>query len=476
LRSARVIRVLIQLRRDRHGNLVERRAQLGKLPSQTIEHRLSGGHGLRQRGPLAGLRAPPVAADAHGEPRALGELLLRARRLVRNGRRVGAARQALIEHNRARAITHGLLARFEEDKPSASIHDAREAKDRMVPALDATFSIAFDFRKELQVLEVEFNEIAPIVLGLGLRQMGLLALRNENDLLRSVFCRRGFTWRDLRKVFEDWRASEASSGGSDPLSEHNQTQFPEATARVRSWWEVVLREEYGEPGMPASRSDQADARSTDPGKRLETLPYPARRAPRLMPQDPVNLLLDLRNYGRRLENAQAFIEFWGRLSPALRGKRLELARTYSLADASGEVAFTVMAPGEGATEVTDSTDFAIHSVLEPAALRSIQRTEMPEVADQRPVPARLTCGNVDAFRRYSVRPLFLLCRDCRAGGSGRTAHRLLAPLAFLSPRIIAAIVDGTAPADLTVTGLAKASPHSWAEQERRFGDDSTEEA
>jgi site-specific DNA recombinase len=47
--------------------------------------------------------------------------------------------------------------------------------------------------------------------------------------------------------------------------------------------------------------------------------------------------------------------------------------------------------------------------------------------------------------------------------------RLLAPLAFLSPRIIAVIAEGTAPADLTVTGLAKALPYSWAEQERRFG-------
>jgi hypothetical protein len=47
--------------------------------------------------------------------------------------------------------------------------------------------------------------------------------------------------------------------------------------------------------------------------------------------------------------------------------------------------------------------------------------------------------------------------------------RLLAPLAFLSPRILAAIVDGTAPADLTVTGLAKALPYSWAERERRIG-------
>jgi site-specific DNA recombinase len=47
--------------------------------------------------------------------------------------------------------------------------------------------------------------------------------------------------------------------------------------------------------------------------------------------------------------------------------------------------------------------------------------------------------------------------------------RLLAPLAFLSPRIITAIVDGTALADLTVTGLANVLPYSWIEQEQRVG-------
>jgi site-specific DNA recombinase len=52
---------------------------------------------------------------------------------------------------------------------------------------------------------------------------------------------------------------------------------------------------------------------------------------------------------------------------------------------------------------------------------------------------------------------------------GERHIRLLAPLAFLSPRIIAAIADGTAPADLTVTGLAKALPNSWAEQEQKLG-------
>jgi site-specific DNA recombinase len=42
----------------------------------------------------------------------------------------------------------------------------------------------------------------------------------------------------------------------------------------------------------------------------------------------------------------------------------------------------------------------------------------------------------------------------------------IAPPRSTTPRIIAAIADGTAPADLTVTGLAKALPYSWAEQER----------
>jgi site-specific DNA recombinase len=44
--------------------------------------------------------------------------------------------------------------------------------------------------------------------------------------------------------------------------------------------------------------------------------------------------------------------------------------------------------------------------------------------------------------------------------------RFLAPLAFVSPRIISDIVDGVAPADLTVTDLAKHSAYFWAEQQR----------
>ena len=47
--------------------------------------------------------------------------------------------------------------------------------------------------------------------------------------------------------------------------------------------------------------------------------------------------------------------------------------------------------------------------------------------------------------------------------------RFLAPLAYLSPRIIEAIAEGRAPADLTVTRLVRNLPTIWAEQEKQLG-------
>jgi len=70
----------------------------------------------------------------------------------------------------------------------------------------------------------------------------------------------------------------------------------------------------------------------------------------------------------------------------------------------------------------------------------------------------LRLGRLASFREIAERE-----------GQGERHIRLLAPLAFVSPRIIAAIAEGTAPAPLPVTGLAKALPFSWAEQERNIG-------
>lgn len=57
----------------------------------------------------------------------------------------------------------------------------------------------------------------------------------------------------------------------------------------------------------------------------------------------------------------------------------------------------------------------------------------------------------------------------RQEGQGERHIRLLAPLAFVSPRILTAIIEGTAPAGLTVTGFARSLSHSWADQDRTIG-------
>jgi site-specific DNA recombinase len=75
---------------------------------------------------------------------------------------------------------------------------------------------------------------------------------------------------------------------------------------------------------------------------------------------------------------------------------------------------------------------------------------------------------MDELANGRVGSLGMLAR--REGKLERHIRRLL-PLAFLSPRIVSGLLDGTAPAGLTVTALPRALPWSWAEQERCLGCD-----
>jgi hypothetical protein len=47
--------------------------------------------------------------------------------------------------------------------------------------------------------------------------------------------------------------------------------------------------------------------------------------------------------------------------------------------------------------------------------------------------------------------------------------RLLAPLAYLSPRIVESIANGEISVDLTASSLARNLPLAWSEQERAVG-------
>ena len=105
---------------------------------------------------------------------------------------------------------------------------------------------------------------------------------------------------------------------------------------------------------------------------------------------------------------------------------------------------------------------AVKGIVREPAANPIMRPENRKALLGAIAKAR---GWVDDLRSgRAADPAEIAVREHR----GERHVRLLAALAFVSPRIVAEIANGTASPDLTVTRLAQGLPHSWAEQEERM--------
>jgi len=109
------------------------------------------------------------------------------------------------------------------------------------------------------------------------------------------------------------------------------------------------------------------------------------------------------------------------------------------------------------TPVPDSVKGIIHVPAHNTPIKPDRREALLiAIAKARSWIDDLTHGRVASFAAIA-----------RREGKVERHIRLLAPLAFLSPRIVSALLNGTAPADLTLARLSRALPYSWAEQEQR---------
>jgi hypothetical protein len=80
--------------------------------------------------------------------------------------------------------------------------------------------------------------------------------------------------------------------------------------------------------------------------------------------------------------------------------------------------------------------------------------------------SRRSCGVANVQLRQGFRLALSVRKGEQHGGAVYIRH--LARLAFVSPRIITAIIDGTAAAGITATTLITGLSYSWAEQEQRI--------
>ena len=90
---------------------------------------------------------------------------------------------------------------------------------------------------------------------------------------------------------------------------------------------------------------------------------------------------------------------------------------------------------------------------QPAMLTETRETLLKAIGRARGWLDELLNGDATSFDEIALRE-----------GLVERHVRFLMPLAFVAPRIIEVIADGAAPADLTVTRLAKALPTKWADQ------------
>ena len=141
--------------------------------------------------------AAPNLAAARAHALVLAALALRARRLVRDGKRVGNVPQRLLEDNRARAIADGLRARFVLDEaPGRNRHSDRRAgpgddrkgngearEPRVTGARETIHRLLRDLCTEFANLEATVEELAPVILPVELPQLGLRRVANDGELL-----------------------------------------------------------------------------------------------------------------------------------------------------------------------------------------------------------------------------------------------------------------------------------------------------
>ncbi|HYL72664.1 MAG TPA: hypothetical protein VEU96_00580 [Bryobacteraceae bacterium] len=150
-------------------------------------------------------------------------IYLRARRMVGTRTSPSSLRQDVLERNRSRAVSDGLQARFEPGFKLAST---------------AFLDLVESLREELQVLEVEIEELAPVLLGVHLRSLGYGALQTENELLQETV---RTSIRAQRPPEEGLAELIARAGLRDVLLERNQQSYKAATSELMAWWESWLK-------------------------------------------------------------------------------------------------------------------------------------------------------------------------------------------------------------------------------------------
>jgi len=192
----------------------------------------------------------------------LAALALQARRLVRDGSRVGNAPQRTLEENRARAIAYGLRARFEMPV-QAGRRGERSRETSPVDARDAVRRMLLDLCPEFANLEATAEELAPVILPVELPRLGLRSVATDDEVLAGS-ARRG----DSFLVATAAAGLADSTPGGHLLASATRAAPGRASIVLGKWRSSIAEPRTASGGRPQQRERRSgqQGRSQPPGQ------------------------------------------------------------------------------------------------------------------------------------------------------------------------------------------------------------------
>ncbi|MEU8003590.1 hypothetical protein AB0B66_20730 [Catellatospora sp. NPDC049111] len=244
-------------------------------------------------------------------------IAMQARQLERDGRRVPAMHQQLLDRNRSRAISAGLAGQFEEESGNRGergrpARGPQSAKNTATSARERVLRLVESHVREFQAMRATPAELAPITVGLTIAGSHPLAVRNENDLLGS-WARTPSTLPALDRPQQ--LLDDPGPLCRDHLTEANTARYPGATALAQVYWAQRLK-----PRPPRPKASRLDAKQAASPARQR----PKHSAPPARPDRSVALFTALEQEGvsaaMATEALLAYVSDGGQpnLIPALR--------------------------------------------------------------------------------------------------------------------------------------------------------------
>jgi hypothetical protein len=163
----------------------------------------------------------------------LQALAVRARMMERDGRRMPAVPQRMLDRNRSNAIARGMGGEFEHEAD-----DPRKAREQATVRRSAAESVSDlldDLDAELRAMQIEPREILPLLSAPELAKLHPEYAQTENDLLAVWSRQHAFGAEQIAALLRD-RATLAD----DQLTRHNRRVAPGSLGTLEAAWRTKL--------------------------------------------------------------------------------------------------------------------------------------------------------------------------------------------------------------------------------------------